>query len=51
MPDLLARAGFKKRSGTPIGELVHLLMLWTWLKVGSIGMFARESLKTFSLAQ
>lgn len=47
----MARASFKKRSGTPIGDLVYLLMLWTWMKVDSIGMFARESLKAFSLAQ
>jgi len=51
MKTLLARAGFKKRSGTPISDLVYLLMLWTWLKVDSIGMFARESLKAFSFAQ
>ncbi len=46
----LKRLGFHKRSGTPSHELVFVLMIWVWLKVDSIGMFARESLKTFSLA-
>lgn len=44
----LSRAGFHKRSGTPMHELVYCLMLWVWLKVDSIGWFARESLQTFS---
>src|SRR3989338_9020493 len=26
-------------------------MIWVWLKVDSVGMFARESLKTFSCAE
>jgi hypothetical protein len=43
----LKRLGFHKRSGTPSDELVFALMIWVWLKVDSIGMFARESLKTF----
>lgn len=47
----LKRLGFHKRSGTPSDELVFALMIWVWLKVDSIGMFARESLKTFSLAR
>ena len=47
----LKRLGFHKRSGTPSHELVFVLMIWVWLKVDSIGMFARESLKTFSLAR
>ena len=51
MKTLLSRAGFRKRSGTPMHELVYGLMLWVWLKVDSIGMFARESLKTFSRAE
>jgi len=48
---LLAHASFKKRSGTPISELAYLLVLWTCLKIDPIGMFARESPKTFPLAQ
>jgi len=51
MKTLLSRAGFSKRSGTSIDELIYCLMLWVWLKVDSIGMFARESLQTFSQAR
>lgn len=51
MKTLLSRAGFHKRSGTPMPELVYCLMLWVWLKVDSIGWFARESLQTFSGAE
>jgi len=43
--------GFHKRSGTPANELVYCLTIWVWLKVDSVGMFARESLKTFSCAE
>lgn len=51
MKTRLNRAGFRKRSGTPVHELVYCLMLWVWLKVDSIGLFARESLQTFSSAE
>ncbi|HUL10788.1 MAG TPA: transposase [Methylococcaceae bacterium] len=51
MKTLLNRAGFSKRSGTPIHELVYCLVLWVWLKAGSLGLFARESLQTFSWAE
>jgi len=51
MKTLLCRAGFRKRSGTPIHELIYCLMLWVWLKVDSIGVFARESLQSFSQAR
>ena len=47
----LNRIGFHKRSGTSAHELVYCLMIWVWLKVDSIGMFARESLQTFSGAE
>ena len=47
----LNRIGFPKRSGKSAHELVYCLMIWVWLKVDSIGMFARESLKTFSCAE
>jgi hypothetical protein len=43
MKALLNKAGFSKRSGTPIYELIYVLVLWVWLKKDSIGMFARES--------
>ena len=45
MNTILRKAGFWKRSGTPIGEVIFSLMLWLWLKKDSIGMFARESLQ------
>jgi len=45
MNTLLRRAGFTKRSGSPIGEVIFNLMLWLWLKKESIGMFARDCLQ------
>ncbi|MGZ4954430.1 MAG: transposase [Methylobacter sp.] len=45
MNTLLSRAGFNKRSGTPMHEVIYGLMLWIWLKKDSIGMFAREGLQ------
>jgi len=45
MKTLLNRAGFKKRSGTAIDEVIYTLFLWLWLKKASIGLFARESLQ------
>ena len=51
MKALLSRVGFIKRSGTPMHELVYCLVLWVWLKAGSVGLFARESLQTFSEAE
>ncbi|MCK5359424.1 MAG: transposase [Gammaproteobacteria bacterium] len=44
MKTILRRAGFNKRSGSPIGEVIFTLSLWLWLKKDSIGMFARDSL-------
>jgi hypothetical protein len=45
MDTILSRAGFTKRSGAPIGEVVFNLILWLWLKKESMGMFARECLQ------
>ena len=45
MNTILSRAGFAKRSGAPISEVIFSLMLWLWLKKESIGMFARECLQ------
>lgn len=42
MKTLLSRAGFRKRSGTPIDVVLYALSLWQWLKKTSIGMFARD---------
>lgn len=51
IPTLLARAKFKKRSGLSASEVVYVLLLWVWLKVGSIRMFSRESLQDFADAR
>jgi hypothetical protein len=32
---------------TPIPRLAFSLVLWVWLKAGSIALFARESLHVF----
>jgi SRSO17 transposase len=45
MKTILNRAGFNKRSGIPIGEVIYTLSLWLWLKKDSIAMFARDSLQ------
>lgn len=47
MKTLLKRCGFHKRSGIPVNEVMYCLMLWVWLKVNSVSLFARESLGTF----
>ena len=46
MKTILRRAGFNKRSGLPIAEVIYTLSLWLWLKKDSIGMFARDSLQS-----
>ena len=51
METLLNRVGFKKRSGTPMPPLVFSLLLWVWLKAGSIAWFAREALHSFCDAE
>jgi SRSO17 transposase len=45
MKAVLNRAGFTKRSGTSISDVIFGLMLWLWLQKDSIGMFARECLQ------
>ena len=45
MKTMLSRAGFNKRSGFPISEVIYTLSLWLWLKKESIGIFARDSLQ------
>jgi len=45
MKTVLSRAGFNKRSGTLMSDVIFGLMLWLWLKKDSIGMFARECLQ------
>jgi hypothetical protein len=46
MKTVLSRAGFTKRSGTPMNDVMFSLMLWLWLQKKSIGMFARECLQS-----
>ncbi|MCP4254016.1 MAG: transposase [Candidatus Scalindua sp.] len=48
---MLRQANFSKRSGTPVGDITYLLMLWVWLKVDSVGMFSRDALLSFSTAK
>ena len=45
MKTLLSRAGFKKRSGAPIHQVIYVLVLWVWLAKASIAMFARDSVQ------
>jgi SRSO17 transposase len=45
MKTILSRAGFNKRSGTSMSDVVFGLMLWLWLTKESIGMFARDCLQ------
>ena len=47
----IKRAGFTKRSGIDITEAVFLLLLWKWINVSSIAMFARKALGMFSRAK
>jgi len=48
---LTQRSGFKKRSGVPIVDSVFLLVMWKWIDVPSIAVFAKQSLKVFSEAK
>ena len=48
---LLSKAGFRKRSGTDIAEVVFLLLLWRWIDVRSIAVFARKAMGVFSRAR
>lgn len=44
---LIKRAGFTKRTGLPIEQVIYLLMIWVWLKTDSIGMFAKDMMRSF----
>ena len=46
---LIKRAGFKKRTGLPIEQVIYLLMIWVWVNVDSIGMFARDMMQCFGV--
>lgn len=45
---LLTQLGFRKRTGVAAPDLVYLLLLWVWLGHESIGMFVRQSLRSFT---
>ena len=45
---LLHRAGFKKRSGIEVNQVIYLLLVWVWLRTESIGMFSRKSMQSFT---
>jgi hypothetical protein len=47
---LIYRAGFRKRSGTDVVDVVFLLLLWKWINVSSISMFATKSMGLFTHA-
>ena len=48
---MLRQAQFSKRSGTPVGDITYLLLLWVWLKVDSVAMFSRDAILSFSAAK
>ena len=48
---MLCQSKFNKRSGTPVSDVVYLLMLWVWLKVDSVAMFSKDALLSFSIAK
>ncbi len=48
---LLHRAGFQKRSGLDVNQVIYLLLVWVWLKTESIGMFSRDSMQSFTDAK
>ena len=48
---LISKAGLSKRTGTQVSEVVYLLLIWRWLNVSSISMFATKALGLFSQAK
>ena len=47
---LIHEAGFRKRSGTDIVDVIFLLLLWKWTNVASLSVFARKAICVFSHA-
>ena len=45
---ILLRAGFSKRHGIEVTEMVFVLMVWRWLNVSPVAMFCRTALGLFS---
>jgi len=48
---LMNKAGLTKRTGAQASEVLYLLLIWRWLNVSSIGMFAGRALGLFSQAK
>ena len=48
---LIHKAGFRKRRGSDIIEAVFLLLLWRWVNVSSICVFASKAIGVFSHAR
>jgi len=48
---LIKKAGFSKRSGTDVNEVVYLLLIWKWLNVSSISVFTQKAIGLFSHAK
>ena len=48
---LIEKAGFSKRSGTDVNEVVYLLLIWKWLNVSSISVFTQKAIGLFSYAK
>ena len=46
---LIKKAGFNKRTGLPIEQVVYLHIVWVWLKVESIGMFSKNMMECFGV--
>jgi len=47
----LHRAGFHKRSGLDVTQVVYLLLLWVWLKADTINMFSRHSMQCLPIPE
>ena len=48
---LISKVGLSKRTGTQASEVLYLLLIWRWLNVSSISMFAHKALGLFSQAK
>ena len=48
---LLKQSRFSKRTGTPVNDVVYILLLWIWLKADSIALFTWESLQSFTISK
>jgi len=51
LTSLIGKSGIAKRTGVDVNEAVYLLLVWRWLTVSSISMFAQKALGLFSQAR